>query len=182
MKFISCLLLFGFALSETFYRDYIPNGYNVPSHSAVGHTSADDGTERNVNAFGRDFKTARLVWTKEFCQKDSDGDGRSNGVELGDPNCTWKRGDPAPKTLCSEGITDPSVANKFTSTSCSSSTSTGNTSTGTGTTTGNTGTTTPDKTTTTGTNTNDEDDSANYINKSTFILVVCSLLLLINTL
>lgn len=32
-------------------------------------------------------------WTRELCQKDSDGDGRTNGEELGDPNCVWRVGD-----------------------------------------------------------------------------------------
>lgn len=26
----------------------------------------------------------------ELCRKDSDGDGRTNGEELGDPNCVWR--------------------------------------------------------------------------------------------
>merc|ERR1711972_73302 len=29
-------------------------------------------------------------WTKALCEQDSDGDGQSNGLELGDPNCEWK--------------------------------------------------------------------------------------------
>lgn len=28
-----------------------------------------------------------------MCQKDSDMDGKTNGEELGDPNCVWKQGD-----------------------------------------------------------------------------------------
>jgi dopamine beta-monooxygenase len=30
------------------------------------------------------------TWTPELCRKDSDGDGKSNGEELGDPNCEWR--------------------------------------------------------------------------------------------
>jgi hypothetical protein len=30
------------------------------------------------------------------CSLDSDGDGLTNGQELGDPTCTWKVGDPSP--------------------------------------------------------------------------------------
>eukprot|EP00916_Digyalum_oweni_P009018 GHVL01015184.1.p2 GENE.GHVL01015184.1~~GHVL01015184.1.p2 ORF type:complete len:121 (-),score=10.08 GHVL01015184.1:101-463(-) len=29
------------------------------------------------------------TWTRELCQKDSDEDGKTNGQELGDPDCTW---------------------------------------------------------------------------------------------
>ena len=29
------------------------------------------------------------TFTKELCEKDSDGDGKTNGEELGDPGCVW---------------------------------------------------------------------------------------------
>lgn len=32
------------------------------------------------------------VWSESFCRSDSDGDGRTNGEELGDPECTWSQG------------------------------------------------------------------------------------------
>ena len=124
MNRVLIFILIGCVLTESSYRDRIPNGYNVPSHSAVGHTDASNGSRGNLNSFGNDFKSAGLVWTKALCEKDSDGDGRSNGLELGDPNCTWKQGDPQPTAICSEGITDPSKANTFTSTSCTSNSST----------------------------------------------------------
>ena len=31
-------------------------------------------------------------WTRALCEADSDGDGESNGEELGDPSCVWKKG------------------------------------------------------------------------------------------
>ena len=31
-------------------------------------------------------------WTTALCNADSDGDGVSNGAELGDPNCIWTAG------------------------------------------------------------------------------------------
>ena len=33
------------------------------------------------------------VWDECLCQTDSDGDGRTNGEELGDPYCDWMPGD-----------------------------------------------------------------------------------------
>ncbi|XP_062603501.1 temptin-like [Saccostrea cucullata] len=42
--------------------------------------------ERNI--FGSHFSWNDQDWTK-LCQMDSDDDGRSNGVEMGDPNCEW---------------------------------------------------------------------------------------------
>jgi dopamine beta-monooxygenase len=29
------------------------------------------------------------VWSESLCRMDSDGDGKTNGQELGDPNCLW---------------------------------------------------------------------------------------------
>ena len=31
-------------------------------------------------------------WNPELCRADSDGDGRTNGEELGDPDCNWTSG------------------------------------------------------------------------------------------
>ena len=32
----------------------------------------------------------RYQWTEALCHMDSDGDGRTNGEELGDPDCVWQ--------------------------------------------------------------------------------------------
>lgn len=32
------------------------------------------------------------VWNRTLCEKDSDGDGLTNGQELGDPDCIWTQG------------------------------------------------------------------------------------------
>jgi hypothetical protein len=44
----------------------------------LGHATCQGGT-LPLNAFGQDFKAAGYKWTKEICQKDSDGDGQTNG-------------------------------------------------------------------------------------------------------
>ncbi|KAK3098156.1 hypothetical protein FSP39_016749 [Pinctada imbricata] len=79
------------------YQTFIPNGADVPDPcrtneiwAAVGHVTATGGTDRNP--FGLDFVVQGKEWTEELCQMDSDGDGRSNGEELGDPDCMWRRG------------------------------------------------------------------------------------------
>lgn len=78
------------------YQDRIPNGYNVkdpqnPARSwpAVGHMTAYGG---EFNPFGDDFDDQGRRWTVELCRMDSDGDGATNGEELGDPDCVWKPG------------------------------------------------------------------------------------------
>ena len=44
------------------------------------------------------------MWTEELCREDSDQDGRTNGEELGDPDCTWEIGN---QPTLREGITHP---------------------------------------------------------------------------
>ena len=84
------------AQAYSLYLDRIPNGYNVkdpqnPSRSwpAVGHVTAYGG---EFNPFGDDFDDQGRRWTVELCRMDSDGDGATNGEELGDPDCVWKPG------------------------------------------------------------------------------------------
>ncbi|XP_045199192.1 temptin-like [Mercenaria mercenaria] len=101
------------ASAHTYYMDLIPNGHNVPNPCggsawlAVGHYDPTHHTH-DKNQFGLDFKNAGHQWTKTLCQMDSDKDGQSNGVELGDPNCTWTPGTPAPQPATGHpGICNP---------------------------------------------------------------------------
>ena len=41
------------------------------------------------------------TWTRELCMMDSDGDGRTNGEELGDPRCVWTPRGGAPTNTAS---------------------------------------------------------------------------------
>ncbi len=94
-------------------RTKTPNGYNVrvggvgPIVAGFGHSSPADGGNNRLNMFGILFQQQGFVWTKQLCNTDSDGDGRSNGEELGDPNCVWTIGD-IPERLYD--ITHPGVA------------------------------------------------------------------------
>ena len=69
------------------YRDKIPNGMKVPHPckknsvwDGVGHLAWTGGGKRNP--FGDDFAANGHDWSK-VCKLDSDGDGKSNGDELG---------------------------------------------------------------------------------------------------
>ncbi|XP_052763811.1 dopamine beta-hydroxylase-like isoform X2 [Mya arenaria] len=80
-----------------YFRNDIPNGHTVPhpcnsakTWDGVGHQTQEGGTARNP--FGLDWKDNGQVWNSSICEKDSDGDGRTNGQELGDPDCTWTIG------------------------------------------------------------------------------------------
>ena len=74
------------------FQKLIPNGENVKgcgdeAVGGVGHVNPAGGGVRNQ--FGMDFFNAGKKWTPELCAKDSDGDGLTNGKELGDPKCEW---------------------------------------------------------------------------------------------
>lgn len=95
--------------ARSFRTTLIPNG-NVFSCNTC-HTFP--GGPRN--AFGLDVE--KLVtkggreefWSATLAAKDSDGDGATNGTELGDPAGAWKSGDPDPGD--STKITNPGDPN-----------------------------------------------------------------------
>ena len=57
--------------------------------AALGHQNSRG--HGPLNTFGLDFMKEGRKWTQKLCALDSDQDGRSNGMELGDPDCTWVR-------------------------------------------------------------------------------------------
>ncbi|XP_059159946.1 temptin-like [Physella acuta] len=107
-----CLLLVGVQSMRQF-RGEIPNGYilRIPCQNetweGVGHMNFGGGGE--LNPFGRDFLAAGKKWTTNLCRLDSDGDGWTNGQELGDPKCQWRVGRKLPKA---RSITHPGINNK----------------------------------------------------------------------
>ncbi|KAG1694457.1 hypothetical protein DVH05_021265 [Phytophthora capsici] len=89
----------------------VPNGNGVDGVSALGHVNGMGGGA--TNAFGKAFAAGGHQWTTELCQADSDGDGATNGEELGDPCCSW-----SPSTgfdgASSTSPSHPGVPNSFT--------------------------------------------------------------------
>lgn len=90
------------------YSDSLPNG------DAMGGAFGHSGGAPRVDVFGSDYEKAGRTWTLGLCQADSDGDGRSNGEEMGDPDCVWKPGAtpkrqvnitvPGKKDLATDGV------------------------------------------------------------------------------
>ncbi|XP_060070161.1 peptidyl-glycine alpha-amidating monooxygenase-like [Ylistrum balloti] len=76
------------------FQALIPNGGiirdpcdGVTIWPGVGHQAVAGGGL--VNPFGQDFLNNEKTWNLTLCVMDSDGDGVSNGEELGDPDCVW---------------------------------------------------------------------------------------------
>ncbi|KAH9504986.1 hypothetical protein Btru_061338 [Bulinus truncatus] len=109
------------------FRALIPNGDSVPDPctpgslwQAVGHY--DPVGWGDFNPFGNDFESAGFQWTEALCRMDSDYDGKTNGFELGDPNCTWtKDGGTLLKATGNPGICEP-LNSVSTSITCASTT------------------------------------------------------------
>mmetsp|Transcript_18543 Transcript_18543/g.51699 ORF Transcript_18543/g.51699 Transcript_18543/m.51699 type:complete len:234 (+) Transcript_18543:53-754(+) len=94
----------------------IPNGASVMANGAswpaVGHSTASGSG--SLNAFGHAFdEISHCHWTKSLCHADSDGDGQINGLELGDPYCTWTPGSTPTSTL---DISHPGIKTSTTAT------------------------------------------------------------------
>ncbi|OWF52617.1 tyramine beta-hydroxylase-like [Mizuhopecten yessoensis] len=107
------------------FQDEIPNGGNVPHPcmanyiwKGVGHLNPLGGGDRNP--FGLEFKNAGMTWTKALCEMDSDGDGITNGEELGDPDCVWTKGNTPTATT---GISHPGVCTPYSDPLCQASNS-----------------------------------------------------------
>ena len=91
------------------FQSNIPNGALIKVDSlawpGIGHDNPSGAGPRN--AFGTDFAAAGNQWTAALCKTDSDGDGLTNGQELGDPDCVWTKG---ATPQFDTGLTHPGVA------------------------------------------------------------------------
>ncbi|OWZ24716.1 hypothetical protein PHMEG_000150 [Phytophthora megakarya] len=115
------------------YVKLIPNGGDVPDNTNIGHLDA--AGETGLSLFGKAFSTAGNAWGAALCQQDTDGDGFTNGQELGDPCCTWTESNTG--SLVTDGVSDPNDATKTPTSAelkagCSSGASTSTNSTGSG--------------------------------------------------
>ena len=128
MKLLHLILFLYFIQFIRCYRYYLhrlPNPNLVPCSlpdcssefqycDSLGHSNCVYN-QGNRNGFGNDFQSGSKMWTLDFCKKDSDGDGLTNGDELGDPCCEWNLGD----TPRSKNVSHPGDKNSTTGlTSC----------------------------------------------------------------
>ena len=84
----------------------------LPAAAALGCNGCHNGDQ--LNPFGLAMEagflssgalsSADALWGPELAALDSDGDGATNGQELGDPEGTWLPGDPAPVSFSFPGF------------------------------------------------------------------------------
>ena len=81
------------------YPDNVPNGRDSMGNGRciICHSSDAGGDARN--AFGIAFMNNGYVWNRNLAELDSDGDGWTNGQELGDPFGDWTPGGGAPPSV-----------------------------------------------------------------------------------
>eukprot|EP00756_Hemistasia_phaeocysticola_P059786 Hpha_TRINITY_DN36725_c0_g1::TRINITY_DN36725_c0_g1_i1::g.142135::m.142135 len=79
-----------FTLAIPSYTTLVPNARMVPAVTCIGSVNAAGGG--GSNPFGAAFVQGGRTWSRELCMADSDGDGYTNGQELGDPQCVWSPG------------------------------------------------------------------------------------------
>ncbi len=80
----------------------MPNGQSYGI--TLGHPN---GNKKQTTGIARGYYGAGQRWSQAFCQADSDGDGQSNGLEMGDPCCVWTQG---ATPMFTTGLSNPNSA------------------------------------------------------------------------
>lgn len=108
--FLLCLFQSN-GIARSFRTSMLPNG------NAFSCTTCHNFPGGPRNAFGLDMEKLvtrggqEIFWSVALAALDSDGDGVTNGVELGDPAGTWKSGNVDPGDPAK--ITNPGDAKSF---------------------------------------------------------------------
>lgn len=102
---LTAAILCGIAAEEADARSkrvrQIPNGSALSCngcHTAGGGSSLNSfGLAIDASFLSSAGRGGDVLWGPELAALDSDGDGASNGAELGDPEGAWAIGDPDPE-------------------------------------------------------------------------------------
>lgn len=102
LRFVTSLLL---AVTTYAYQQdlaKLPNGNSYGL--TLGHPG---GVTRKATNLASSFYANGQKWDKAICQADADGDGQTNGFEMGDPCCKWSIGQ---TPMFTTGLSDPNSA------------------------------------------------------------------------
>ena len=84
----------------------LPNGNSYGL--TLGHPG---GATKKTTGIANALYSAGKKWATPVCKGDADGDGQSNGLEMGDPCCVWTVG---AVPMFTTGLSDPNSATSTT--------------------------------------------------------------------
>ena len=100
------------ANAKSTFPNYIPNASVSTAQGPCTNCHRDPSGGDTLTLFGQDvyatLEGRRPDWSALY-SLDSDGDGQTNGQELGDPCGTWIRGEPAPRETDISNPTDAAL-------------------------------------------------------------------------
>ena len=100
------------AHAKSTFPNYIPNASVSTAQGPCTNCHRDPSGGDTLTLFGQDvyatLEGRRPDWSALY-YLDSDGDGQTNGQELGDPCGTWVRGEPAPRETDISNPTDETL-------------------------------------------------------------------------
>ena len=100
------------AHAKSTFPNYIPNASVSTAQGPCTNCHRDPSGGDTLTLFGQDvyatLEGRRPDWSALY-YLDSDGDGQTNGQELGDPCGTWIRGEPAPRETDISNPTDETL-------------------------------------------------------------------------
>lgn len=104
------------------YRYNVPNGkfsgdpyYGHTANAFLGTSPKNGGDQFGHNGYGRDYNAYGNSWNRFLCASDSDLDGSTNALELGDPCCGWGIANGSTTGFSASDIGNPGLASHGTS-------------------------------------------------------------------
>ncbi|GLD92828.1 hypothetical protein PINS_up001407 [Pythium insidiosum] len=86
VQLVAFAMSLGVVAARQDFSALVPNGAAFEDRP-IGYVSTADDSP--LDSFGKALEAAGRAWTLSLCKGDADGDGQTNGVELGDPCCLW---------------------------------------------------------------------------------------------
>lgn len=115
LKAIFVMSMLSVSHSYPQYNSNVPNGNSIPpSAITLGHPN---GATKLYTPFANAYVSNGRKWTRTLCITDSDNDGQSNGLEMGDPCCLWTAG---ASPMFTTSLSDPNSASSLTTNTNSS--------------------------------------------------------------